>query len=230
MEHPAARDVTLGVIMLNTHFPRLQGDIGNPVGLAHPMIYHRVDSASVPAVVSARMDDSVVEDFVAAGRSLVERGARIVTTSCGFVCAIHDRLQAALPVPLVSSALNLTPWLCDEVTPAESVGILTFDERTLSRAHFGRFQRDNIVIGGMQESETFYPTIRFDHPTWCVASVEREVIAAAVALRRQAPTMKALLLECTNLSPWRAMLAERLGLAVFDLHDAIALVQKRGRF
>lgn len=220
-----ADDFRLGVMMLDTRFPRPVGDIGNAASFDHPVRFARVTSASVPAVVNSCIAETIVEDFVDAGLRLVNDGVSCLATSCGFVCAIHDRLQARLPVPLVSSALNLVPWLHEGCATDGPIGVLTFDARVLGRAHFGRFWRDGLVIQGLEASETFYPTIRFDRRCWDPARVEQEVFTAADALQRRAPDMQALLLECTNLAPYRQRLRARLGIAVADIHTAIQRVR-----
>ncbi|WP_251978708.1 aspartate/glutamate racemase family protein [Salinicola avicenniae] len=216
--------------MLKTRFPRPPGDIGNPASFAHEVRYATVHSASVPAIVSARIDEAIVDDFVAAGQQLVARGAEMIATSCGFVCAIHDRLQARLSVPLVSSSLNLVPSLAERFGGASALGIMTFDAGTLGESHFGRFWRPGTVIQGLEASEVFYPTIRHDRDTWAPARVEAEVVTAAQALQRRAPNMRALLLECTNLSPYRQRLGECLGVPIYDIHTAIEHGWRHGGF
>ncbi|WP_353981556.1 aspartate/glutamate racemase family protein [Salinicola endophyticus] len=218
----------LGVMMLATRFPRPLGDIGNPASFTYPVRHMTVAAASVPAVVSAQIAEPVVSAFVGVGQRLIAAGVDCLATSCGFVCAIHDRLQAQLPVPLVSSALNLVPWLHARHAAQGPIGILTFDADTLSRAHFGRFWREGCVIHGLQHSAHFYPTIRFDRPQWNTDQVACEVLEAALSLQRRQPDMAALLLECTNLSPYRQRLAAALGLPVYDIHDAIAMTRRGG--
>ena len=43
-------DFRLGVVMLNTRFPRLPGDIGNPETFSFPVVYRRVEAATVAAL------------------------------------------------------------------------------------------------------------------------------------------------------------------------------------
>jgi Asp/Glu/hydantoin racemase len=42
---------------------------------------------------------------------LIAQGATAITTSCGFLSPLQDELQAALPVPVITSALWLLPRL-----------------------------------------------------------------------------------------------------------------------
>lgn len=214
--------------MLRTRFPRPPGDIGNPVSFDHRVIYATVETANVPAIVNTHIDQNVIDDFIAAGETLVAQGADLLATSCGFVCAIHDRLQACLPVPLVSSALNLIPLLVSRHASQGPVGVMTFDASILSEIHFGRFWCEGLVVQGLEASAEFYPVIRFDRQSWCQERVEGEILAAGGALKQRYPELSALLLECTNLSPYRRQLAACLQVPVYDIHDAIAWRRRQG--
>ncbi|WP_052364848.1 aspartate/glutamate racemase family protein [Halotalea alkalilenta] len=213
----------IGVIMLATRFPRPPGDIGHPDTLGGRGLYARVEAARVSnVVVDGPIDAEVVEAMAQAGNALVERGAKLLTTSCGFACAIHDRLQARLPVPLVSSALNLLPTLAKRFADDAPIGILTFDGRVLNRRHFGRFWSPRAVIQGIEEGRELHRVISGDLDRLDPRTAEADVLEAGEALLTRAPGCVAILLECTNLPPYRSALERSLGLPVFDLGDALA--------
>lgn len=91
---PAGPAGFLGVVVLDTHFPRPPGDIGSPATYARAGIPARlltVPGASARRVVQSQ-DPALLGPFVDAARTLVEQGARLVTTSCGFLagCARGD--------------------------------------------------------------------------------------------------------------------------------------------
>ncbi len=96
----------LGVVMLETRFPRPRGDIGNPSTFAFPVRYRVVAGASPRRVVVER-DASLLAPFIAAARALQDEGAAAIATSCGFLALFQRELQAALAVPLWSSSLLL---------------------------------------------------------------------------------------------------------------------------
>ena len=74
----------LGVLMLDTRFPRVPGDIGHAASLPFPVRYRVVRGASPQRVVRER-DPALLQPFVEAGRALADEGAAAITTSCGFL-------------------------------------------------------------------------------------------------------------------------------------------------
>ena len=90
--------------MLDTRFPRLAGDIGNPEGFPFPIVYETVAGAS-PLRIVVNQDKDMVAPFIDAGKRLIARGADIRTTSCGFLILFQQHLESELDVPVVSSSL-----------------------------------------------------------------------------------------------------------------------------
>src|SRR6185369_2965739 len=125
----------LGVLMLDTRFPRWPGDIGLDAGLHVPAL-RQVVAGAVPAEVVT--DAAALEAggwsrrFAAAARALQAQGAGAITTSCGFLVLLQAGLQQAVSVPLVSSALLQLPALLQHEA---QVGVLTIDARHLGPAH-----------------------------------------------------------------------------------------------
>ena len=70
----------LGLLMLQTRFPRPPGDIGHPSTFTFPVRRVVVQGASPAAVVRGR-DPVLIEPFVAAARNLVRDGAVAIGTS-----------------------------------------------------------------------------------------------------------------------------------------------------
>ena len=81
----------LGILMLNTRFPRIPGDIGNPASFPFPVRYEVIELATVDRVVTAAGPSAdVMNAFVASAERLVSAGVVGLTTSCGFM-AIAQR-------------------------------------------------------------------------------------------------------------------------------------------
>ena len=64
----------LGVLMLDTRFPRLPGDVGHPASFSMP-VRHRVVTGASPQRVVRQADPALLAPFIAAARSLVAEGA-----------------------------------------------------------------------------------------------------------------------------------------------------------
>lgn len=219
MSHDAYK---VGVIMLNTRFPRPVGDIGNPASFAHPVEFEMVSSATINSVVTnSPISPDVVQGFKIAARSLVEKGCTVITTSCGFACSIHDELQSSIDVPLVSSSLNQVPALVKEFGWHVTLPVITFDSRILSKRHFGRFWSSNVVIQGIEDGKELHNVLKKDLQQLDLRQAEHDVLASVERVLSLHPSSKAVLLECTNLPPYRSAIERRFGLPVYDIFTAI---------
>ena len=74
----------LGILSLETRFPRVPGDMGNAGTWPFPVLYAVVPGASPRKVVRERAR-GLLEPFLEAARTLVRAGADGITTSCGFL-------------------------------------------------------------------------------------------------------------------------------------------------
>jgi len=212
----------LGVVMLKTCFPRLKGDIGNPETFPFPVLYRVVEGASVSSVVvEGDVGPLVAQGILDAAVSLARSGASLITTSCGFLGALQERLQDATGVPVISSSLMLLPFLRALYGAGRPIGVLTFDATRLSPGHFGPWYDSDLVIEGVEQGRELHRVVSEDLPELDRERAERDVVDCALRLiGRQAKTA-AIVLECTNFSPYRERVAAVTGLPVYDLVQAI---------
>ena len=61
----------LGILMLDTRFPRLPGDVGHPASWSMPVRLRVVQGAS-PLRVVQQADTTLLEPFIDAARALVD--------------------------------------------------------------------------------------------------------------------------------------------------------------
>jgi hypothetical protein len=217
---------TLGVLMLKTGFPRPPGDVGNPTTWSVPTRFRVVEAADVASVVkSGPLPLNLLMAFIDAGWALVEEGVTLITTSCGFLVTAQKALGEALPVPVVTSSLLQIPQLLAGLPQGRRVGVLTFDARRLSEAQLAAAGAPlDTPLAGLEEGRELHRVITQDLKRLDARAAEADVLAAGAALKAACPDLGAVVLECTNLSPYRATLAEALGLPV---HDLITLVETR---
>jgi len=98
----------VGILMLDTLFPRIPGEIGHAATFPFPVIHKVVHGAS-PKRVVLEGDPSLVEPFVTAARELEEMGVRAITTSCGFLALFHRQIAETIRVPFIASSLMQVP-------------------------------------------------------------------------------------------------------------------------
>lgn len=219
MSKPAYK---LGVLMLNTRFPRHLGDIGHPGSFTVPVEFLTVPSATPGTVVSRQtIAPQVVQGFIEGAQRLIKRGCNVITTSCGFACAIHEELEQAIAVPFVSSALNLIPTLVKQYGWHTTLPVITYDGRILSKQHFGRFWSNNVVIQGIEGGHELYPVIKHDRPALNAQLAELDVLNSVGTVLDTYPSSKAIVFECTNLPPYRNAVEKRFGLPVYDIFSAL---------
>lgn len=213
----------LGVILLNTNFPRVIGDIGNPETFDFPVIYKRVSSAKVSAVVSSDgISQSVKNDIFSTISELEEEGADLIVTSCGFLGEIQKELQGISNVPVITSSLLLIPFVRTLISNGEKIGVLTFDRASLKEKHFAGHFSDDIVINDIPKSGELYQVIKNDYLVLDTEKAQADVVDAALDLINKNKNIKVIILECTNLPPYINAIREATGLPVFDLIQSIA--------
>jgi hypothetical protein len=216
----------LGVLMLDTRFTRLVGDIGNPESYSEPVLFEVVRGATVDKVVPAKAPP-LIEDFVKAGERLIDRGADAITTGCGFLVLNQAELAKRLPVPVATSALLLIPSLLRQLPAGQRLGVLTFSARDLTPAHFAAAGAPpDMPVEGVAHDGVFQKAIYEQPCDDSVAAREQEVVAAARRLLARHPDVGAILFECTNFPPHRAAVAAATGLPVHDVFTLIAMLRK----
>jgi len=205
--------------MLKTGFPRPPGDVGNPATWPCPSLYKVVETAPVAAVVTERaLPPDLIGAFAEAGAALVDAGAGLLTTSCGFLVTAQADLAKRLPVPLVTSSLLQIPRVAAALPEGRCVGVLTFDARRLSAAHLAAAGAPpETPVVGLENGAELHRVITGDLPHLDRAAAEADVLAAGRALAARHPELGAIVLECTNLPPYRRALEAALGLPVHDL-------------
>jgi len=125
---------TVGILMLDTRFPRIPGDMGNAATFPFPVRYHRVPGAD-PDLVVRRGAAGLMPAFVEGAKRLESEGVGAITTNCGFLVKFQRELAAAVKVPVFTSALLLVPLVHRMLPPGRRVGIMTVNAGTLGPEH-----------------------------------------------------------------------------------------------
>ena len=95
---------SIGILMLDTVFPRIPGDIGNASTFPFPVRYRVVKGASLARVVK-QCDPTLIQPFVDGARELEREGVKAITTSCGFLAAFHPQITSSVNIPVFTSSL-----------------------------------------------------------------------------------------------------------------------------
>lgn len=212
--------------MLDTRFPRPLGDVGHPESFGCATRRRTVPGAWPREVVdSPAALQSLAPAFVDAVRALAAEGCCAVTTSCGFLVLLQAQLQAAVPVPVRSSSLLQLPGL---LASGAQVGLLTIRAEALTPSHLlaAGVQPSllaHLPVQGVDQGTHFVRAILGNQDTMDLQQARADVVAAALVLQRRAPWLDTLVLECTNLPPYAADIAEATGWRCVSLLDDAVL-------
>ena len=207
----------VGILMLETNFPRPLGDIGHDQTWDFPVRFRTVGGASAQKVV---LEDprALLDSFVQVGRELISDGCTGLTTSCGFLALMQDELKDALGVPFASSPLMQLPLIEAMLPTNKEAGILTISKESLSAAHLhAAGARDDVPIEGLPRSGAFATAIFDDLPEMDFATCRTEICETAERLVSRCETVGAIVLECTNMAPFAADIAKVTGRPVYSI-------------
>jgi hypothetical protein len=214
----------IGIIMLDTQFPRPLGDVGHPDTFGVPTHLDRfkgVYPAKVVTTAAGLRKERLVNGFQSIVRGLQLRGLKAITTSCGFLVLLQKDLQAVAKIPVVTSSLLQLPAL---LAKEPQVGVLTISAASLSAEHLRaagvpKERLKDVIIQGVPAGTEFVSKILGNQPTLDLVQAEKDVVAAALTLKARAPHLKTLVLECTNMPPYQVALEAATGWQVRSLID-----------
>ncbi len=205
----------LGLLVLDTRFPRLPGDAGRVDSYRMPVRTRVVQGASPQRVVRDG-DPALLQPFVEAAQTLVAEGARAITSSCGFLLRWQAELQAAVPVPVWTSSLLLLPGL-------KRPGVVTVDAAALAALPAVA----GVPVAGLATGCHLQRVLLDNLPDLDARRAEHDAVHAAEQLLREHPDLTDLVLECTNLPPYAEAIARATGRPV---HHLLTLVHGRWEF
>ena len=214
----------LGVLMLNTRFPRIVGDVGNALTYRFPVVFKIVKTANLKNV-AIKTDYTLLDDFISAAKELESSGVKAITTSCGFLMPFQEDISRNLGIPFFSSSLMLIPLIQKFVSG--KIGIVTANSRNLTSKHLkaaGLNESYPVVVKGLEDTEEFSRVILDDSPDGDFDKINEEVRTAVDELLKNEPDVKAILFECHNLPPYADTIRSEFGIPVFDYLSLVNMV------
>lgn len=220
----------IGILALDTRFPRIPGDAGNPDSWHLPARVAVVAGAGSAQIVrDGPPEPATIARFADAARGLQAEGACLITSTCGFLVTIQAEIARAVHIPVLLSGLSLVP-LVARLTGGRPVGILTASQRCLGpeALRAAGITVEPVHIAGLEDRPEFariFLAPRDEQPDrFDPAAVETAVLAAATRLTGDHPDIGALVLECGNLPPYAAAIGRATGLPVLSILDAARMI------
>jgi hypothetical protein len=209
----------VSVLQLDTDFPRVAGDVGCADTYRGTVEIIRMPSATVGQVVSNRPD---LIDIAPMEDALRRARGDLVVTSCGFLSYWQAHLAGLTDKPFISSALTALEDLSRSYAAGEIL-ILTFDAASLTPLHLGAHADYATGMVGLPDDMHLKRVIRENQKTLDVERAGREL--AAFIATAQKPHHKHILLECTNLPPYKAQMQAVTDLSITDILTCIEAAQ-----
>jgi len=205
----------LGILMLDTAFARPVGDAGNPDSWPFPVLIERVRRAYARPVVQGSFAANA--PFKEAGQRLVDRGAKAIITTCGFLVRHQDALQASLPVPVLTSTLTQYRRLQSAMRSDRRLAILTIDAGAIDTSVRAAADIDaGALVFSPAADSHFVSAILDGEDPLDVARAEAEWVELARRCQAAHPEIGGWLFECANMPPYSAAVQRATGLPVYD--------------
>lgn len=216
---------SVGILMLEARFPRIAGDMGNALTWPFPVHYKIVRGAS-PHRVVRRNAEGLLDDFIAAARELVADGVDGITTNCGFLSLFQEELTEAVGVPVATSSLMQVEMVNRLLPKGRRAGILTISGSTLTPLHLEKAGvPQGTPIGSTEGLREFTRVILGNEEALDVEAARADNIDAALRLKAANADLGAVVLECTNMTPYAADIRAATGLPVYSIASFVTWFQ-----
>jgi len=224
---------SIGVLLLDSDFPRIPGDIGNATTYPFPVRFKVVKGIYGKDIVCEKPDISVCQRFIEQAKELEVEGVRAITTSCGYFAYFQDEIADAMNIPVFTSSLIQVPMVAKMLGKKKEVGIICANSKALTRTHLRNAGIDDsipIAIAGFERHwkavdrwdpkkivQGFAPKRRLKGFENALSRVSKDLIS-------RHPEVGALVFECTNFPPGAAAVQESTGLPVFDIITLLYMI------
>ena len=216
---------SVGILMLETKFPRVHGDIGNGTTWPFTVMLRTVKGASLDLVVNKRAD-GLLDAFVEEGLELVAQGADGITTSCGFMSLYQKELADRLPVPVASSSLMQVGLINQMLGSGRCAGVITVKQQSLSDDHLRAVGVPlETPIMGTEHGVEFTRAVLGDEEQLNTRLATQDLVKTGLMLKENNPEVGAIVLECTNMAPYAAVVRQVTGLPVYSIYSFIQWFQ-----
>ena len=210
---------SIGLLLLDTGFERIRGDVGHPGTWRFPVL--RAVVPGVDAALVVQGGEALVEPFAQAALELVRQGAAAIATSCGFLATLQPRLAARVPVPVATSALLQIPSILRLLPPGRTVGIVLSQPSTLAPQLRALGLPPDLPMAALAEDSAMLRDLRAGRSPIAPDIHRRDLLATAEWLLLRHPEVGALVLECANFPPHSRALSAAFGLPVFDMVSTV---------
>ena len=207
----------LTILQLDTCFPRIPGDVACPETYSRTVGVQKIPNASVARIVNKNPDKFDISSFEAVCAEITQG---VAASSCGFLGYWQKHLAACCPRPFISSALiDLPQW--QQNYADDEIAIVTFDADILGTPLY-----QPLLAGfsgkliGLKPEMHLSEVIRENRAELDIQRAETELVdllSSAISGGK----IKALVLECTNLPPYKRAIKSACDVEIYDILTSI---------
>jgi len=211
----------LGVVRLDYNYPPAPGDIDCPGSYDYDVKYRCVPGLSFDMAQSGKMTPQVQEAFIKSCKWLEKQGCCGITGDCGFMMAFQPLARTAVNIPVFMSSMVQCPMVSVAFDKYDRILILTANSATLKPQkdillNQCGFDVDDtrFIIKGCQAIPGFDAVEKGEHVD--VEYVTPGMIDMVRGILSDDPSIRAIILECTELPPYADALRAQFSLPVWD--------------
>ncbi|MGH8639449.1 MAG: aspartate/glutamate racemase family protein, partial [Burkholderiales bacterium] len=188
----------VGILMLDTKWPRPPGDTGNALTWPFPVLYKVVEGASARVVIDDK-GKGLGPAFLEAAAALVREGADGITTTGGFLAIFQEALAAHVQVPVASSSLLQIPLVQRLLPRGKRVGVLSVRGDRVTPEHWEAVGASlDTPIEGTESGREFTRVMLNDEMELDYAAAEEDILEAGERLLARHPEVGAIVCENHN--------------------------------
>jgi Asp/Glu/hydantoin racemase len=181
-------------------------------------VHYRIVREASPDRVVRRGATGLRDAFIDAARALVADGVDGITTNCGFLSVFQEDIADAVAVPVATSALMQVAMVNRLLPRSRRAGILTISAAALTREHLAKAGvPEGTPIGTTEGGREFTRAILDNEMQLDVEAARRDNVEAAEGLAAAYPDLGAIVLECTNMTPYATDITAATGLPVYSM-------------
>lgn len=217
---------SIGILVLNTAYPCVPGNIANASTFPFPVRYKEVKDATTESLVN-QMDESLLKGFIDAAIELQKEGVKAITGACGYMALFQKEVADLVDIPVFLSSLLQIPFIHRTLKNSQKIGVICANASSLTKRHLesvGVGPEIPIVVAGMEKQKEFREAISEEKGTLDSCAIEKEVLSVVNTMIRDHPGIGALLLECSDLPPYAQAVQNEFSLPVFDFFTMINFV------
>jgi hypothetical protein len=214
----------LGCLIVDEEYPAFPGDLRNPSAYPYPVQMSIVKGVDAELLIRSPKKDQCLPSILESATELEKYGCRAIVAECGYFGYFQQEVSKHVDIPVFMSSLMQFPLIQQTISRDRTIGIICAEKKYLTDAHLtavGIDLQSNFILAGARDE---YSCPQFENlwnhdlgPAEALYDEnERELVEIATDFVSRNKTIRALLLECTGMTPFARAIQRAVDLPVFS--------------